>query len=81
MGNSKTLQASHLCHNPLCTIPAHVILESVVDNNNRKGCQVWVDCPHCELKIFCCKHRPACVKFCPGYETLEEFLDWGIHRV
>jgi hypothetical protein len=73
-------QVSHLCHNPLCTIPAHVVVESVAANN-RKGCKVWVDCPHegCELKVRVCDHEPMCIRYVEGYETWEEFLRWGLH--
>ena len=73
-------QVSHLCHNPKCTIPAHVCAESVSDNNRRKGCLVFIDCPHrCAEKILVCPHRPLCVKHVPGYETWEDFLKYGIH--
>lgn len=32
-------QCSHLCCNPLCKIPAHVVVESAQKNNQRKGCR------------------------------------------
>jgi hypothetical protein len=76
-----TLEISHLCHNPLCTIPSHVVAETRRDNNARKGCKVWVDCPHddCQLKVKVCDHQPMCIRFAEGYETWEEFKAWGLH--
>ncbi len=74
-----TDQISHLCHNPKCIVPAHVVVESVKDNNSRKGCKVWVDCPHCPLKIFICEHNPACIKFAEGYGAWEEFRNNKVH--
>ena len=62
-------EISHLCHNPLCTIPAHVVLESPVENNARKGCKSWVDCPHCSSKIRVCDHQPMCIRHVEGYEA------------
>jgi Zinc-binding loop region of homing endonuclease len=72
-------QISHLCCNPKCTIPSHVIFESAAANNRRKGCKVWVDCPHkgCSEKIIVCDHSPSCIKYVPGYETWDEFLKWN----
>jgi hypothetical protein len=75
-------QISHLCHNPKCVIPSHVVLESPVENNRRKNCLVWVNCPHdgCEEKVFVCTHSPPCIKYALGWETWEEFLRWGVHK-
>jgi hypothetical protein len=77
------LQISHRCNHPKCTIPAHVCLEDAKANNGRKGCMVWVHCPHedCHLKIVVCPHRPLCIKYCSDYETWEEFLEIGVHEV
>jgi len=72
-------QVSHLCHRPTCVVPAHVTIESARANNARKGCRVWVDCPHCPLKIFICDHQPACIRYAPGYSTWEEFRSDGVH--
>lgn len=57
----------------------YVALESSRDNNGRKGCAVWVNCPHCSLKIFVCQHEPLCIKFAPGYASEGEFMADGIH--
>lgn len=82
-GGKKTikgeLQISHRCHNPLCTIPDHVVLESARDNNNRKGCAVWANCPHCPLKVRVCPHEPMCIRYVPGFETWEQFVENGLH--
>lgn len=72
-------QCSHLCENPLCTLPEHVWRESTKKNNNRKGCVVWWDCPHCEKKIKICQHEPSCIKFVPGFKSWEDFLQNGLH--
>lgn len=71
-------QASHLCHKPLCK-ESHVCAESVAENNARKGCLVWVDCPHCPKKIFVCTHSPRCIKFCLGFNSAQAFIENGIH--
>lgn len=72
-------QCSHLCGNPLCTLPEHVWPESAQKNNSRKGCSVWVNCPHCVLKIFICSHVPACIKSVPGFTSWDDFLENGTH--
>lgn len=73
---------SHLCHNPVCCVAAHVVVERAVYNQSRKGCPVWVDCPHPAVcggkKIFLCKHEPACIKFCEKFDDLETFLKEGV---
>jgi hypothetical protein len=72
-------QCSHLCGKTLCTLPKHICKESAEKNNNRKGCVVWWDCPHCPKKILICCHEPKCIKFAPGFATWEDFLQNGIH--
>ena len=60
--------ASHLCHHSLCCRVGHVIWEDAKANQARKGCVVWVSCPHddCQLKIWICEHEPKCIKTVPG---------------
>jgi hypothetical protein len=76
----KNDQCSHLCGKPLCLEVSDICLESATANNLRKGCPVWVDCPHCGLKIFVCTHQPACRKFCSGFDSWEDFLANGVHH-
>ena len=74
------MQVSHRCHNPRCMLPSHITIETPIQNNARKGCLVWVDCPHsCEDRILVCSHLPSCIKFVPGFETWEDFIRWGVH--
>jgi hypothetical protein len=60
--------ASHLCHRSTCSRVGHVVWESPEKNQSRKGCVVWVSCPHddCQLKIWVCSHMPRCIKAVPG---------------
>jgi len=73
-------QCSHRCHRPQCKFVGHVTAESAMVNNSRKGCLVWIDCHHCAKKIFICMHDPCCIKFAPGFQSLEDFLDNGVCR-
>jgi hypothetical protein len=80
-------QCSHLCGNPLCMTPGHVIAESELENQRRKGCVAWVECPHCALKINCCCHgvfprsfpRSKCIKYCAGFADADAFRQSGLH--
>jgi hypothetical protein len=76
-------QCSHLCGNPAYMTPGHVVAESELENQRRKGCPVWVDCPHCALKINCCNHtsglRPKCIKYCAGFADTNAFGQSGLH--
>jgi hypothetical protein len=77
--NGETLKAgedaSHLCHQKKkCVNRAHIIPESTLDNQVRKGCRVWVNCNHCCKKVFVCSHQPACIKYCAGFRDHEHFL-------
>lgn len=61
------LQCSHLCHNPACSDPRHVVIETAKENNGRKGCLVFVACPHHEKHFVpVCEHRPPCIKAVGG---------------
>lgn len=72
-------QCSHLCCEPLCMCPEHICTESAQENNLRKGCVVWWDCPHCPQKILICQHQPPCIKYVPGYLSWNNFLQNGTH--
>lgn len=61
-------QASHLCHNPECANPDHIVVESVQANQSRKGCcgpEVPVffeeDNTQFLLLIDMCSHEPKCL--------------------
>ncbi|KAJ5933305.1 zinc-binding loop region of homing endonuclease-domain-containing protein [Penicillium verrucosum] len=70
--------ASHLCHQKQCVNGDHVIPEAKQLNQVRKGCRVWVDCNHCERKIFLCCHEPPCIKYCAGFRDHHHFMNNGI---
>lgn len=75
------LQCSHRCGHPSCLVPGHVCLESAQKNNQRKNCLVYIDCPHCDLKILVCSHSPTCLKEIPVcYSNWEDFISNGIHQ-
>lgn len=71
---------SHLCCKPLCKIVGHVCSEDPLENNQRKGCVVWVQCPHCTLAILVCPHEPKCIKYRPGFGSWDDFLANGVHH-
>lgn len=78
------LEHSHFCGNSKCTVPSHVDLEPMLENQRRVRCVVWVHCPHCSLKIPVCQHGPPdgskrCIKFCPGFDSYEDFKVNGLH--
>lgn len=74
----KGWDASHLCHNSVCTVTEHVIWEESLHNQLRKGCPVWTDFPHdhdgtkCKKRVFVCKHSPPCIKPIEGV-TWQEY--------
>jgi hypothetical protein len=57
----KVTDASHLCHNPLCVRPEHLIVESRTLNHKRKNCLFKVMCQCCSNEIIVCKHNPPCL--------------------
>uniref|UniRef100_A0A183BPM1 Zf-His_Me_endon domain-containing protein n=1 Tax=Globodera pallida TaxID=36090 RepID=A0A183BPM1_GLOPA len=65
--------ASHLCHRSTCSRVGHVIWESPQLNQDRKGCAVWVECPHadCDLRVWACVHEPKCIKMVAGATEAE----------
>lgn len=82
--------ASHLCGNPNCINPEHLVWESHTLNLARRGCRVWVDLPMCgscgvmpEKKLAICEHnqtenRRRCVKHCEGYASQRDFEANGL---
>jgi len=83
---SSAPSVSHLCHHPRCTVPEHICVESIGDNNDRKGCLVWTpcipDCPRCSGRkvIWLCPHSPCCVKAHDGWSSQREFRQSAICR-
>ncbi|KAI8943889.1 hypothetical protein F4801DRAFT_573543 [Xylaria longipes] len=72
-------QCSHLCGEPKCLLRNHIIAESVAENNARKGCLVVYPCSHCTKYYVVCNHTPTCIKYIPGFESWEDFLQNGKH--
>lgn len=73
-------QCSHRCCQPACLNLGHVVAESELENQRRKGCLVWVDCRHCALKILVCVHGgQKCIQYCEGYVDSEAFEAAGVH--
>jgi len=78
-------EASHLCGHTVCKVVGHVIWENKTLNQNRKGCLVWVPCPHshqmgvpCDKLIWVCPHTPPCIKAIPG--TTEQEVRGDFHK-
>jgi hypothetical protein len=73
-------QCSHLCNRSTCKVRDHIVVESELKNQNRKGCVVWTDCLHgCTEKELRCTHDPPCIKYVQGYESQNDFLSKGLH--
>lgn len=71
-------QVSHLCCQPSCSVPSHVILENAKANNARKGCAVWSLCKcGCGVYSMICEHEPHCIRYCDGFSSLEDFKNNG----
>lgn len=56
-------QASHVCDEPNCFNPSHVVAEDALTNASRKAC-VQIRCPHHDYAIVLdlCRHAPRCIK-------------------
>jgi len=59
--------ASHLCHNPACINPDHLVIESAHKNNIRVGCPCWSHSTNGEKQSIC-PHAPQCL--CPDLKGL-----------
>lgn len=79
LGLGNDFQVSHLCHEPLCLCPEHVVVETCLANNGRKGCGVVFPCGHCPKIYLTCGHEPACILFVEGFSSWEDFLLNGKH--
>jgi hypothetical protein len=55
--------SSHLCDNRNCVIPSHLIDESSVRNNARKGCVRWRVDRRTQTLTDKCVHEPKCITY------------------
>lgn len=55
-------QASHLCDNRECYAEDHVVVETHLVNNSRKGCPGDIKCECCGSLCFKCPHKPKCIR-------------------
>jgi Zinc-binding loop region of homing endonuclease len=54
---------SHLCNNPRCFNPDHLVDETPQANNSRKGCPGPIICSvHNHLVVDLCHHYPRCIR-------------------
>jgi hypothetical protein len=51
---------SHLCSDPRCFNPEHLLIESPKQNNSRKNCGQIFKCK-CGCKVVACRHEPQCI--------------------
>ena len=58
------MNASHLCHNPICMRPEHLCSETAHVNNSRVACPSWKYVPGTDgrTRQRACPHHPACVR-------------------
>jgi len=59
------LQVSHLCGNTTCFNPDHLVAETAIENNRRKGCSNArvVRCKAvCNRIVQTCPHTPLCIR-------------------
>lgn len=60
-----SLEISHICGNPKCINPEHLLLEPEALNKHRDCCHAFTfltRCPNCLATIDSCPHIPPCVK-------------------
>jgi hypothetical protein len=64
------MQASHLCDEPNCFYPQHIVAEDGNTNASRKNC-VQIRCPHHNFNMVMdlCTHTPKCIKKAPDPAT------------
>lgn len=54
--------ASHLCHNPVCVRPSHLVVETRRENHMRKNCIIKIQCYSCNAVAHTCPHHPPCIR-------------------
>lgn len=56
-------EVSHLCHNPFCLDPTHLLWELHPSNEAREECRFTrkLKCPCCDHTFSLCKHNPKCI--------------------
>lgn len=54
--------ASHLCDVRACFRRGHIHVESIIANNNRKGCIGSIICRDHGHVLWACSHQPACIR-------------------
>lgn len=60
-----TMEISHICGNPKCVNPNHLLLEPEQFNKHRDACHALAfnfSCPSCSSVIDTCPHVPRCIK-------------------
>jgi len=57
-------EISHLCHNPQCIKPSHLLWELHPQNVARERCRFTrrLVCPACSHSFSLCKHEPECTQ-------------------
>lgn len=70
-GPFRRMDASHLCHSPLCVLPSHIVYESSDDNQSRRCCQErarFLRADGRPVPQHCRQHSPPCLlQVGPGY--------------
>lgn len=62
-GTAPMAHCSHLCDNPKCFNDEHLVDESAIHNNARKGCWGDILCPtHGHPIVQFCSHSPKCIR-------------------
>ena len=71
---------SHLCHNPKCCNPRHLVAESPLVNNDRKGCSGIIILTGDGEGVTDCIHNPPCMTVTKGRKIVLPIqgsdLDW-----
>ncbi|KAJ3573947.1 hypothetical protein NPX13_g4523 [Xylaria arbuscula] len=77
VGPYRRNDGSHLCHNPLCINPSHLVLESTSDNVGRLACQKqasFLRSEGREVPPECNLHQPPCLMQHASLTMFEAYL-------